>query len=243
MGPARGAPTQLTPKPGPHQRARRRNRQHECASVAVPTTSYAVPTTSYAHHYDGVAMYKRLKSELASATDAHDAEMHERAVENMRDDVLPDNSSGQDFADKIQKLLRDHNPHLPVPYSGERLGRLMIRLLPRDLDVDGRLLLRALEDSGDLADEIKVFEMAERIVKMAHRPEPMSNSVAVAAATYRRQKTPAKTAYEAATSAIAAAAAAAHKKSQSGRTPPGTMHQLPDGKTCSKGTCHFAHDL
>eukprot|EP00965_Chrysotila_dentata_P026813 889895-Pleurochrysis_carterae.AAC.1 len=68
----------------------------------------------HADHYNGVAMYEKLKGELASSTDAYDAEMHERAVEQMRDDTLHDNCSGQDYADKVQRLLRDHNPYLPV---------------------------------------------------------------------------------------------------------------------------------
>eukprot|EP00965_Chrysotila_dentata_P081313 2685137-Pleurochrysis_carterae.AAC.1 len=85
--------------------------------------------------------------------------------------------------------------------------------------------------------------MAERIVKMAHRPEPVCSSVAMAAATYKRQKAAEKAAAKAAQGAHGAAvAAAAYKKPQQPRSP-ATTHQLADGKTCSKGTCHFAHDL
>eukprot|EP00965_Chrysotila_dentata_P127349 4211525-Pleurochrysis_carterae.AAC.1 len=142
------------------------------AGLRLRKLQLACGVTGHAGHYDGVAMFNTLKAELASGTDAYDAEMHEKAVEQLRDNPLHDNCSGQDFADKIQQLLRDHNPYLPVPYTGERLGRLIIRLLPRDLDVDGRALLRTLEDSGEIRDDLRVFELAERIVKMAHRPEP-----------------------------------------------------------------------
>eukprot|EP00965_Chrysotila_dentata_P139409 4609807-Pleurochrysis_carterae.AAC.1 len=46
--------------------------------------SCSVP--GHVDHYDGVAMYKTLKGELVASTDAYDAEMHERAVESMRDE-------------------------------------------------------------------------------------------------------------------------------------------------------------
>eukprot|EP00965_Chrysotila_dentata_P052741 1749726-Pleurochrysis_carterae.AAC.1 len=54
----------------------------------------------YPSMYDGVQMYTELKDMLLNIHDAHDADEHERAVEHMRDEVLPDNCSGQDFADK-----------------------------------------------------------------------------------------------------------------------------------------------
>eukprot|EP00965_Chrysotila_dentata_P185896 6137317-Pleurochrysis_carterae.AAC.1 len=50
--------------------------------------------------YDGVQMYKELKDELLNIHDAHDSDEHERAIEHMRDELLPDNCSGQDCADK-----------------------------------------------------------------------------------------------------------------------------------------------
>eukprot|EP00965_Chrysotila_dentata_P039495 1313100-Pleurochrysis_carterae.AAC.1 len=76
--------------------------------------------------YDGVQMYKELKDELSNFHDAHDAEENERAIERMRGELLPDNCSGQDFADKVDVLIRDHNPYISVPCAGERLGRLII---------------------------------------------------------------------------------------------------------------------
>eukprot|EP00965_Chrysotila_dentata_P238674 6202656-Pleurochrysis_carterae.AAC.1 len=64
----------------------------------------------YPSMYDGVQMFKELKHELASLHDAYDADEHERETERMRDDLLPDNCTGQDFADKVNTLIRDHNP-------------------------------------------------------------------------------------------------------------------------------------
>eukprot|EP00965_Chrysotila_dentata_P044643 1483562-Pleurochrysis_carterae.AAC.1 len=66
-------------------------------------------------------MYKELKDELLNLHDAHDADEHEPAIEHMRDELLSDNCSGQEFADNVNKLIRDHNPYIQVPYAGERL--------------------------------------------------------------------------------------------------------------------------
>eukprot|EP00965_Chrysotila_dentata_P093750 3098729-Pleurochrysis_carterae.AAC.1 len=66
----------------------------------------------YPSMYDGVQMYKELKNELNNLHDAHDADEHERAIERMRDELLPDNCTGQDFADKVNTLIRDHNPYI-----------------------------------------------------------------------------------------------------------------------------------
>eukprot|EP00965_Chrysotila_dentata_P069690 2302076-Pleurochrysis_carterae.AAC.2 len=77
--------------------------------------------------YDGVQMFKELKHKLANLHDAYDADEHEREVERIRDDLLPDNCTSQDFADKVNTLIRDHNPYVQVPYVGERLGRPIIK--------------------------------------------------------------------------------------------------------------------
>eukprot|EP00965_Chrysotila_dentata_P163808 5407840-Pleurochrysis_carterae.AAC.2 len=70
--------------------------------------------------YDGVQMYKELKDKLNNLYDAHDADEHERVIECMRDELLPDNCSGQDFVDKVNTLIRDHNPYISVPYVGRK---------------------------------------------------------------------------------------------------------------------------
>eukprot|EP00965_Chrysotila_dentata_P171674 5665708-Pleurochrysis_carterae.AAC.1 len=71
--------------------------------------------------YDGVQIFKELKDELANLHVANDADEHEKEIERMRDDPLLDNCTRQEFADKVNVLIRDHNPHIQVPYSGERL--------------------------------------------------------------------------------------------------------------------------
>eukprot|EP00965_Chrysotila_dentata_P028792 956614-Pleurochrysis_carterae.AAC.1 len=54
--------------------------------------THALPL--YPSMYNGVQMYKELKGELRNIHDAHDADEHERAIEHMRDEFLPDNCSG-----------------------------------------------------------------------------------------------------------------------------------------------------
>eukprot|EP00965_Chrysotila_dentata_P134643 4453907-Pleurochrysis_carterae.AAC.1 len=81
----------------------------------------------------------------------------------MRDELLPDNCSGQDFADKLNVLIRDHNPYIQVPYVGERLGRLVIKILPNALAGEGRALLRELIDKKVLGKESRVIEETMRL--------------------------------------------------------------------------------
>eukprot|EP00965_Chrysotila_dentata_P132973 4396714-Pleurochrysis_carterae.AAC.1 len=73
----------------------------------------------------------------------------------MRDEALPDNCTGQDFAEKVNILIRDHNPYIQMPYAGERLGRLIIKFLPTALAGEGRALLRELIDKNQLGKESK----------------------------------------------------------------------------------------
>eukprot|EP00965_Chrysotila_dentata_P163011 5383612-Pleurochrysis_carterae.AAC.1 len=54
----------------------------------------------YPSMYDGVQMFKELKDELANLHDAYESDEHERQIKNMRDELLPDYCTGQDFVDK-----------------------------------------------------------------------------------------------------------------------------------------------
>eukprot|EP00965_Chrysotila_dentata_P113081 3736288-Pleurochrysis_carterae.AAC.1 len=128
----------------------------------------------YPSMYDGVQMFKELKDELANLHDAYDADEHERDIERMRDELLPDNCSGQDFADKVNVLIRDHNPYIQVPYMGERLGRLIIKFLPAALAGEGRALLRELIEKKVLDKESRFIKEIKRLVKLAHTPAPVS---------------------------------------------------------------------
>eukprot|EP00965_Chrysotila_dentata_P147437 4866882-Pleurochrysis_carterae.AAC.6 len=66
-------------------------------------STYAL--TVYPIMYDGIQMCKELKYELTNLHDAYDSDEHERKIELMRDDLLPDNCTGQGFADKVNTLI------------------------------------------------------------------------------------------------------------------------------------------
>eukprot|EP00965_Chrysotila_dentata_P041813 1387052-Pleurochrysis_carterae.AAC.1 len=76
----------------------------------------------------------------------------------MRDELLPDNCTGHEFADKVNTLIRDHNTYIQMPYVGERLGRLIIKFSPTALAGEGRALLCELIDKKVLGNENKVIE-------------------------------------------------------------------------------------
>eukprot|EP00965_Chrysotila_dentata_P010142 329806-Pleurochrysis_carterae.AAC.1 len=82
--------------------------------------------------YDGVQMCKELKNKFANLHYAYNSDEHERKIELMRDEALPDNCSGQDFADKVNVVvIRDHNLH-----SGA-LRRREARTTHRQVPADG----------------------------------------------------------------------------------------------------------
>eukprot|EP00965_Chrysotila_dentata_P168289 5557282-Pleurochrysis_carterae.AAC.1 len=73
--------------------------------------NHALPL--YPSMYDGVQMFKELfKDELANLHDAYDADEHEKKLERMRDEILFDNCTGQEFANNINILIRDHSPYI-----------------------------------------------------------------------------------------------------------------------------------
>eukprot|EP00965_Chrysotila_dentata_P200906 6180251-Pleurochrysis_carterae.AAC.1 len=167
---------------------------------------------------DGVQMFKELKGELANLHDADDADEHEREIERMRDELLLDNCSGQDFVDKVNVLILDHNPYIQMPYVGERLGRI-IKFLPAALAGEARVLLRELIDKKVLGKESRVIEETMRLVMMAHTPVPVS---AVIKKTKR--------------ASAVAAAAFSRKGDSAGGSPHGRPpYELPNGQWCSKG--------
>eukprot|EP00965_Chrysotila_dentata_P262682 6214640-Pleurochrysis_carterae.AAC.2 len=168
-----------------------------------------------------------LKYGLANLHDAYDLDEHEHEIERIRDEALLDNCTGQEFADTVNKLIRDHNPYIQMPYAGERLGRLIIKFLPAALAGEGRALLCELIDKKLLGKESRVIEETVRLVKMAHVVVPVS------AATKDLNKKDKR---------AVAAARTARKGNFGGAPLGGAPYELPNGQWCSKGTCHFTHD-
>eukprot|EP00965_Chrysotila_dentata_P181983 6009044-Pleurochrysis_carterae.AAC.1 len=125
-------------------------------------------------------------------------------------------------ADKVNKLIRDYNPYIQVPYASERLGRFIIKFLPAALAGEGRALLRDLFDKNALGKEGCVIEEAMRLVKMAHVTVPVS-------AAYKGQTKKDK-------KVIAAAATGRKGSGVPGGAPRGgSPYELPNGQWCSKG--------
>eukprot|EP00965_Chrysotila_dentata_P047883 1588359-Pleurochrysis_carterae.AAC.1 len=185
--------------------------------------------TMYPSMYDGVQMLKELKDELLNLHDAYGSDEHERKIELMRDETLPDNCPGQEFADKVNVLIRDHNPYIQVPHTGERLGRLIVKFLPAALAGEGRALLREMTNKNTLGEEGRVVEETVRLVKMAHIAIPVS------AATKSFNKKDKRS--------VVAVAPSRFRSMANGTQPSGgAPYELPDGQWCSKGTCHFNHD-
>eukprot|EP00965_Chrysotila_dentata_P196215 6177447-Pleurochrysis_carterae.AAC.1 len=85
------------------------------ASLKLRTLQHTHALLMYPSMYDGVQMFKEPKHELSNLHNAYDADKHEREIQRMRDDLLPDNCTGQDFADKVNALIRDHNPYIQEP--------------------------------------------------------------------------------------------------------------------------------
>eukprot|EP00965_Chrysotila_dentata_P091846 3032209-Pleurochrysis_carterae.AAC.1 len=172
------------------------------ASLKLRKLQHTHAVLMYPSMYDGLQMFKELKHELSNLHHAYDADEHKREIERMCDGLLPDNCTGQDFADtEVNARIRDHNPYIQVPYMGERIGRLIIKFLPPALAGEGRALLRELTDKKVLGNEGRVLiEDTMRLVKLAHRPVPVSaahkgfnkkgkKAVAAAAATRKHDST------------------------------------------------------
>eukprot|EP00965_Chrysotila_dentata_P195577 6177063-Pleurochrysis_carterae.AAC.2 len=119
-------------------------------------------------------MFKELKYELANLHDAYDADEHEREIERMRDELMPDN-----FALRRRAARQTHR-QVSTGRSGWRR----------------RALLRELIDKKAFGNESRVIEETMRSVKMAHAPVPVSaankfqgkkGKRAVAAAAFTRK--------------------------------------------------------
>eukprot|EP00965_Chrysotila_dentata_P031501 1050465-Pleurochrysis_carterae.AAC.2 len=98
----------------------------------------------YPSMYDGLQMFTKLKPRACKAA-RRGADKQEREIERMRDALLSYNCcTGQDFAEKVSTLIRDHNLYVKQPYMGKSLGRLVIKFLPTAPAGERRALLREL---------------------------------------------------------------------------------------------------
>eukprot|EP00965_Chrysotila_dentata_P034085 1135214-Pleurochrysis_carterae.AAC.3 len=172
-------------------------------------------------------MFKELKDELANLHDAYDADEDKKEIERIRRHPALQLHG----PDKINVLIRDHNPYIQVPYASEKLSCLIIKFLPTALAGEGRSLLREIIDKKLLANESRVIEKTVRHVKMAHVVVPVS-------AAYKGQNKK----DEKAVAAAAMARKSEHTGTAKGGPRGGALYEQPNGQWCSKGTCNFTHD-
>ena len=64
--------------------------------------------------HDGGAMMRELKTLASNPVEHEDAERHKRDVEKLVKDKLPAGCHVQDFADKVNCIIRDHNEYLEM---------------------------------------------------------------------------------------------------------------------------------
>ena len=207
--------------------------------------------------YDGIAMWKALLV-LSKSTGLHEERVdHDRAVEALRDDTLPDGCCVDEFTEKVNDIVRNHAPYLERPFADdESLARFIIRLMPAANAAEGRSIFRRLEEDKTLDSKsaisecvrvVKEFQSAEvrRVVASAARSSSSSRARSLA---LQSQAAAAKAAAEAAVAAAAAAYAGGRlggKPSGRQNGPPGPTNggaHLGDDRWCKEGTCHFDHE-
>ena len=140
-------------------------------------TKHAIP--SHAEAYDGPGMWKDLEALRGSTGLLDETRDHDREVERMRDEYLPDGCAVQDYSDKVNRLIKDHVPHLERPLAGPKLGGFIIRLMPKCNAAEGRALHRELEAAGTLGAVSTVVRRCVEIVKSSQAPGAHAAAAAV----------------------------------------------------------------
>ena len=135
--------------------------------------------------YNGVDMLTELCSLTGSVGLLDDPRDHDREVEKMRDNVLPDGCMAQEYADRVNTLVKDHLDHLERPLAGANLGRFLILLMPAANAAEGRTILRELSASGHLSDRTVVLQRCMQVVRQSE--SATSKAAAAAAVVNRRQ--------------------------------------------------------
>ena len=97
--------------------------------LAALLTKHAI--AGHAEAYNGPGMWRDLEALRGSTGLLDETRDHDREVECMWDEFLPDGCAVQDFTDKVNRLVKDHVPHLERPLAGAKLGGFIIRLMPK----------------------------------------------------------------------------------------------------------------
>ena len=230
-----------------------------------PTASLRLEALLNKHAVDGAddchnggAMWRDLYALRDDPGRLEDVRDHDREVESMRDNKLPDGCSAQMFADKVNKLIRVHLKNLERPLLGDTLGRFIIQLMPECNAAEGRALARELKLSGNLNNYGVVVQRFTDIVKLSTTLQSTPNKVlaalgaehdpklaALVAAMYTAGINPANLKPNPdVTPKVKGRGARGSGKSKAGddKKDKKGATRLPDGKLCKAGTCPFNHD-
>lgn len=144
-----------------------------------------------ANTYNGKSMWDALVTLRKNVGQIEETRDHDRAVELMRDTVLPDGCSAQLYSDKVNELVRDHVPWLERPLEGAALGKFIVRLMPQQNAGEGRALIRELTAAGTMDDTSVVVRRCMAIVRESEAPTARMAGLAERAAAYGVAITPA----------------------------------------------------
>ena len=205
--------------------------------------------------HDGILMWRELIKLLDDPSSMAERREHDRVIEAARDTPLPDGCTVQEFCDKVTVLSRDHLPYATHAYKGDVLGHFIIGLMPEANNSDKLIITTSLSDSGTLGDYETVMSRCSAVVR-AHakaKPTPIAQALVADKKAAMSQLT-AALASAGVDAAVIANFTASLAKGKGGRANGGSKKpagkdgdkpnkfKLPDGQTCSSGSCNYAHD-
>lgn len=131
--------------------------------------------------YDGVAMYKSLRSLLDETMSKPQRDAIKENLKKFEADPLKDGCTVIDFDNKVNTFTRDINPYLDRAYAGAALTEYIIEMMPPSLKDQGLTIIRERTRLGTLADEAGVISDCKTVVDAFAKPTaPKSNPIASA---------------------------------------------------------------
>ena len=205
---------------------------------AAHVKEYATP----AEWHDGVAMWAEIVKLLDEAVPYDEVKIHENKVKAIVADRLSDGCHPQDYTDKVNTIIRDHNKYLAMKYDGANLSRLFLELLPDRVRPLRLVLERELETSvvagKKMADSDYVLKQCELLVRKDRNPEAeASTSYGLVVYTGGKNST------AAAAKVDENGPSRRRRKAAAKSTASMLCKMLPEGKKCKSGTCPYDHDV
>ena len=205
--------------------------------------------------YDGKGMWDALEKLKGDDDGEGVGKERQRRVEQIRDTQLPDNVSPQGFADVLVEF-NELNELIDNPYKKEAYSKFVLNILPDTLDADRRMLKRELIAATKFDDHEHVVQKVKALIAEAYKPNAQPMMKLTVAAHEQMLKESKQATARAVREAIAAVTAgrkpndkADDKEETSNRQLKKAEWQkkrednrLPDGQTCSSGTCNRVHE-